>query len=111
MHSCRRPSGRCRGRGSLSGRRAAALRALLVSRDRSSLAKSSDAGKDVLGGLGPDEGLGCGVAGGQVEADGVLQLPRGFVTGAAELPLGQGRKPTVDLIDPGAGGGGVMGVK
>jgi hypothetical protein len=37
------------------------------------LAKSGDAGEDLLGGLGPDEWLGGFVAGGEIEADGILE--------------------------------------
>ena len=60
-----------------------------MSRNRSSLTKSSDAGEDFIRRLRPDEWLGRLVGGGQVEADGVHQLPRALVGAAAQLFLGE----------------------
>src|SRR5262249_18437792 len=79
------------------------LRAL-VSWDRSSLAKASDASEDLIGRLDPDEGLGLLVVNLEVKANCVFQLARAAMRPTPDLLLGQGCEPALDLIEPGAVG-------
>ncbi len=51
----------------------------LVSCNRSSLTKSSDAREDLVRVFGPSEWLGGFVAGGEVKTDGILELGGAFV--------------------------------
>src|SRR5262249_52873783 len=114
--ACRRPAGRqgrsagrpgrrrrC-GRQLWPGRRAQPGEAChgLVSWDRSSLAKASDACEDLIGRLDPDEGLGLLVVNLEVKANCVFQLARAAMRPTPDLLLGQGCEPALDLIEPGA---------
>src|ERR1700737_4851769 len=82
--------------------------AVLVSCHRSSLAKSTDAGEDLIRGLDPDEGCGVLVVSSDVELNRSLKLTRAAVSAAADLLLGEHPKPALDLVDPGTVGGRVM---
>src|SRR3990172_5196096 len=79
--------------------------AMLVSWNRGSFTKSAHAGEDLIRRLQPDEGLGVFVAGGEVDADGVLELAGAAVRPAAQLLLGETGEPALDLVDPGRVGG------
>src|SRR3972149_6749022 len=80
-------------------------RSKLVSWNRGSFTKSAHAGEDLIRRLQPDEGLGVFVAGGAVDADGVLELAGAAVRPAAQLLLGETGEPALDLVDPGRVGG------
>ena len=64
-------------------------------------AKPFDGREDVVGGLGPAEGLGVGVAGVDIGGDGRLQLLDGAVSTALDLLFGEEREEPLDLVDPG----------
>ena len=72
----------------------------LVSRVRSSHAESPDALEDLIGGLGPNEGLGAAVVGREVFTDSLLELGGAAMSAAANLPLGERGEPSLDLIEP-----------
>src|SRR4028119_517897 len=67
-------------------------------------AEPLDAGQDVVGGLGPAEGLRVCVASVDVGGDRRLQLRRGAVCAAPDLLLGQQREEPLGLVVPGRGG-------
>jgi len=69
--------------------------------DVSSLAEAFDSGEDVVGTLGPSEGLGIGVVGVEVGYDGRLQFRGRLVCAAPDLIVGDQAKEALDLIDPG----------
>ena len=73
-------------------------------------AEPSDRCEDVVGSLGPAEGLGIGVAGIDIGADGRLQLFGRPVSAAFDLLFGQQREEALDLVDPGRGGRGEVGM-
>src|SRR3984893_2717861 len=81
---------------------------LLVSWNRGSQTKSANTIEDLIGGLHPHKGLGLLVVDGEVETNGVLQGAGAAMSAAAELLLGEGREPALDLVDPGGVGGCVM---
>ena len=60
-----------------------------------------DGGEDVVGGLGPSEGLGVGIVGVDVGVDGLFELGDGAEHAAADMPLGEQREEALDLVDPG----------
>ena len=64
------------------------------------MTKAGDAGKDFIGGLGPDEGLRGLVGDAQVVLDGRLQLPGAAMDPAAQLLFGQRGKPTLHQVEP-----------
>ena len=72
-----------------------------MSRLRVSHSKSCDAGKDLVGCLGPDKGFGILVVGRQVEPDGVLQGAGTAMRSAANLFVSEGPEPALDLVYPG----------
>jgi hypothetical protein len=63
-------------------------------------AEASDRCEDVVGGLGPAEGLWVLVAGVDVGVDGCFQLFGGAMGAALNLLLGQQREEALDLVDP-----------
>ena len=69
--------------------------------DVSSLAEAFDSCEDVVGTLGPSEGLGIGVVGVEVGCDGRLQFRGRLVCAAPDLIVGDQAKEALDLIDPG----------
>jgi len=65
---------------------------------------SGDAGEDLAGGFGPDEGLGVPVRDFDVPLDGRLQLSRAAMDAAPQLFVGERREPALNQVDPrGAG--------
>src|SRR6202011_5376239 len=76
----------------------------LVSWNRGSQTKSANTIEDLVGSLHPHKGLGLLVVDGEVETNGVLQGAGAAMGAAAELLLGEGRKPAFDLVDPGTVG-------
>ena len=73
-------------------------------------AKPFDGREDVVGGLGPAEGLGVGVAGVDIGGDCCFQLLDGAVSTALDLLFGEEREEPLDLVDPGRGGWREVGV-
>jgi hypothetical protein len=65
------------------------------------MTKAGDAGKDLIGRLGPGEGRRRLVVQSQASIDGSLELASAAVDAAPELLFGEQRKPTFDEIDPG----------
>jgi hypothetical protein len=63
-------------------------------------AEALDRGEDVIGELGPAEGLGVGVVGVDEGADGGFELGGGTVDAAPDLFVGQEGEEALDLIDP-----------
>ena len=63
-------------------------------------AKPFDGGQDVVGGFGPAEGLGVGIAGVDVGGDGGLQRGSRAVSAALDLLVGEQREEALDLVDP-----------
>jgi len=72
----------------------------------SSFGKPSDAGEDLVRGLGPDVGLGIVVVGVDVLLDGVAQLADAAVAPTPQLLIGQIGEVPLDEVDPGAVRGG-----
>jgi len=64
------------------------------------LAEALDRGEDLVGGLGPFEGLGVLVVPVDEGADVGLQLPDRGMNAAPEPLSGELCKPALDLIDP-----------
>ena len=62
--------------------------------------KPFDGGQDVVGGFGPAEGLGVGIAGVDVGGDGGLQRGGRAVGAALDLLVGEQGKEALDLVDP-----------
>lgn len=71
------------------------------------IAETLDTGKDRVGGLGADEEPGRGVGDIQVLAEGLFELHRRALGGAADAALGQCCKAALDLADPRCRGVGV----
>ena len=65
-----------------------------------SLAESFDGSQDVVGGFGPAEWLGIGVAGSDIAVDGGFELSRRAMGAALDLLFGQQREEALDLVDP-----------
>ncbi len=65
-----------------------------------SLAEAFDSGEDVVGALGPSEGLGIGAVGVEVGCVGRLQFRGRPVCAAPDLIVGDQAKEALDLIDP-----------
>ena len=65
-----------------------------------------DGSEDVVGGLGPAEGLGIGVVRVDEGLDVVLELLGGAVHAAPDLLFGEQGEEALDLIEPGRAGGG-----
>jgi hypothetical protein len=65
------------------------------------MTKAGDTREDLIGRLGPHEGLRSLVIHGQVVVDGRLEVARAAVNATAELFLGEQREPALDEIDPG----------
>ena len=61
-------------------------------------------GEDLVGGLGPDEGLGVVVVLGDVAVDGGLQVDDRVEAAAPEAAAGQRREEGLDGVEPGARG-------
>src|SRR5512144_2964380 len=78
---------------------------------RSSLAASCDGGEDLVGGLGPREGLGIGVGLGDVGADRALKVLGAGEHAAFEPAAGEYGEPALDQIEPGGRGRGKVQVK
>ena len=69
-------------------------------------AEAFDGGEDVVGGLGPLEGLGVGVDGVDRVPDSLFKLLRGEMDAAAPLFFSEHRKEAFHLVQPGGTGGG-----
>src|SRR4051794_30014319 len=76
------------------------LSTLFLDRD-GAMAKPLDGGEDVVGGLGPAEGLGIGVAGIDVGSDRRFEFRGGAMGAAPDLVVGQQPEEALDLVDPG----------
>src|SRR6266446_10162024 len=68
------------------------------------LCEASDAGEDLVRGLGPNERLGLRVVDVDELADGLLEFGDATVTAASDLLLRQLREPALNEIEPGAVG-------
>jgi hypothetical protein len=64
------------------------------------MTEACDAVEDLIGRLGPDEGLGVAVGELDVAADRGFELPRTATQTTAELLLGQRREPALDEVNP-----------
>src|SRR5947208_11190026 len=64
-------------------------------------AEPLDAGEDVIGGFGPDEGLGVDIDGLDVGGDGRFEVSRRTMDAAADLLFGEIGEEALDLVDPG----------
>jgi hypothetical protein len=82
----------------------AAAEALKDEGDAQELAEADDRGEDVVGALGPAEGLGIGVSGVDVGGDRRLKLGGGAVGAAPDLAVGEQAEEALDLVQPGGGG-------
>jgi hypothetical protein len=65
------------------------------------MTKAGDTREDLIGRLGPHEGLRSLVIHGQVVVNGRLEVARAAVNATAELFLGEQGEPALDEIDPG----------
>jgi hypothetical protein len=70
-----------------------------LDRDRA-VTKPFDGGQDIVGGFGPAEGLGVGIAGVDVGGDSGLQRGSRAVGAALDLLVGEQGKEALDLVDP-----------
>src|SRR5512147_1179015 len=73
-------------------------------------AEPFDGREDIIGGFGPAERLGVGIAGIDIGGDGRFQFLGGAVGTALDLVLAEKREEPLHLVDPGRGGGREVGV-
>ena len=64
-------------------------------------AEALDTGEDVVGGLGPAEGLGIGIVVIDEVTDGVLKGRDATVDATPDLTFGEEREEALDLVQPG----------
>lgn len=83
----------------------------LVSRVVDSLAVAGEGVEDLVGGLGPDEGLGVSVPLVDPAAQVSFEFDHAAMGRAAQFAVGQFGEPALDQVEPGGAGGGEVQVE